>query len=142
MTVPVVALVVAKAPVPGLAKTRLAAAVGAQAAADISAAVPFYGRHQAGIVTPAQDRLHFVAFDVITNKRDDLVNLLKAWTVAAARMTAGHDAGTVGAVNGSQARSRGQGRHNTCRERSAGRRQHEQLPDSSEGHAGPLTAWW
>jgi len=74
----------------------------AQAAADISAAVPFYGRHQAGIVTPAQDRLHFVAFDVITNKRDDLVNLLKAWTVAAARMTAGRDAGTVGAVNGSQ----------------------------------------
>jgi len=33
-----VLLVVAKAPVPGLAKTRLAAAVGAQAAADIAAA--------------------------------------------------------------------------------------------------------
>ena len=36
---------------------------------DAGAAVPFYGEHQAGIVTPAQDRLHFVAFDVITDKR-------------------------------------------------------------------------
>lgn len=36
--IPVVVLVVAKAPVPGKAKTRLAADVGAQAAADIAAA--------------------------------------------------------------------------------------------------------
>jgi glycosyltransferase A (GT-A) superfamily protein (DUF2064 family) len=36
--IPVVVLVVAKAPVPGQAKTRLAAAVGDQAAADIAAA--------------------------------------------------------------------------------------------------------
>lgn len=36
--VPVTVLVVAKAPVPGLAKTRLAAAVGAEVAADIAAA--------------------------------------------------------------------------------------------------------
>jgi len=36
--IPVVVLVVAKAPVPGQAKTRLAASVGAQAAADIAAA--------------------------------------------------------------------------------------------------------
>jgi uncharacterized protein len=35
---PVTALVMAKAPVPGLAKTRLAAAVGPQAAADIASA--------------------------------------------------------------------------------------------------------
>ncbi len=32
--------------------------------------VEFFGAHQAGIVTPAQDRLHFVAFDVITSDRD------------------------------------------------------------------------
>lgn len=38
MTAPVTVLVVAKAPVPGLAKTRLAAAVGDRAAADIAAA--------------------------------------------------------------------------------------------------------
>ena len=65
-------------------------------------AVPFTGRHQAGIVTPAQDRLHFVAFDVTTDSRDELVAMLKAWTVAARRMTAGRDAGPVGAVDGEQ----------------------------------------
>ncbi|HTJ33391.1 MAG TPA: iron uptake transporter deferrochelatase/peroxidase subunit [Dactylosporangium sp.] len=69
-------------------------------ASDPGAAVPFYGAHQAGIVTPAQDRLHFVAFDVITDKRDALVELLQKWTAAAARMTAGKDAGAIGAVNG------------------------------------------
>jgi deferrochelatase/peroxidase EfeB len=66
------------------------------------AAVPFTGPHQAGIVTPAQDRLHFVAFDVTTDSRDELVALLKAWTAAARRMTAGRDAGPVGAVDGEQ----------------------------------------
>jgi deferrochelatase/peroxidase EfeB len=65
-------------------------------------AVPFTGRHQAGIVTPAQDRLHFVAFDVTTGSRDELVAVLKAWTAAARRMTAGQDAGPVGAVDGNR----------------------------------------
>src|SRR4051794_37083802 len=64
-------------------------------------AVPFTGSHQAGIVTPAQDRLHFVAFDVITEDRAELVAMLQAWTAAARRMTAGRDAGPVGAVAGS-----------------------------------------
>jgi deferrochelatase/peroxidase EfeB len=63
-------------------------------------AVPFSGEHQAGIVTPAQDRLHFVALDVVTDDRDELVGMLKAWTDAARRMTAGQDAGPVGAVDG------------------------------------------
>jgi deferrochelatase/peroxidase EfeB len=67
---------------------------------DPSAAVPFYGTRQAGIITPAQDRLHFVAFDVVTTKREELIRLLQAWTEAAARMTAGRDAGPVGAVAG------------------------------------------
>ncbi|GAA0989110.1 iron uptake transporter deferrochelatase/peroxidase subunit [Acrocarpospora macrocephala] len=62
--------------------------------------VPFYGEHQAGIVTPAQDRLHFVAFDVTTKDRAELVDLLQEWTSAAARMTQGQDAGTFGAVGG------------------------------------------
>jgi len=75
-------------------------AVSPAAAADD--AVPFTGEHQAGIVTPAQDRLHFVAFDVITDDRDALVEVLRAWTVAARRMTAGQDAGEVGAVQGGQ----------------------------------------
>jgi deferrochelatase/peroxidase EfeB len=70
-------------------------------AAGATDAVPFLGAHQAGIVTPAQDRLHFVALDVITDDRAELVGMLKAWTAAARRMTAGRDAGPVGAVAGS-----------------------------------------
>jgi len=61
---------------------------------------PFRGAHQAGIVTPAQDRLHFAAFDVTTSSRAQLVALLRAWTLAADRMTRGLDAGEVGAVDG------------------------------------------
>ncbi|WP_310739464.1 iron uptake transporter deferrochelatase/peroxidase subunit [Microbispora sp. H10830] len=69
-------------------------------AASASDPVPFYGPHQAGVTTPAQDRLHFVAFDVITKNKADLVELLQEWTAAAARMTQGKDAGTFGAVGG------------------------------------------
>src|SRR3954464_2579969 len=68
---------------------------------DVAAgAVVFRGARQAGIVTPAQDRLHFVAFDVLTKDRGQLVQLLKDWTAAAARMTAGRDAGDIGATAG------------------------------------------
>ncbi|TYB55030.1 deferrochelatase/peroxidase EfeB [Nonomuraea sp. PA05] len=69
-------------------------------AASASDPVPFYGEHQAGIVTPAQDRLHFTAFDVITDKRAELVELLQEWTAAAARLTQGKEAGSYGAVGG------------------------------------------
>jgi deferrochelatase/peroxidase EfeB len=56
--------------------------------------VPFHGRHQAGIATPAQDRLHFAAFDVEEGLRaDDLHGLLRAWSRAAERMTAGRPVG-------------------------------------------------
>ncbi|MFC7276855.1 iron uptake transporter deferrochelatase/peroxidase subunit [Paractinoplanes rhizophilus] len=68
--------------------------------APVSDAIAFHGAVQAGIVTPAQDRLHFVAFDVVTKDRERLVQMLKEWTAAAARMTAGQDAGPVGATAG------------------------------------------
>jgi deferrochelatase/peroxidase EfeB len=55
--------------------------------------VPFYGAHQAGIATEAQDRLHFAAFDVTTGSRGELRDLLRAWTDAAARMCSGRPAG-------------------------------------------------
>ena len=55
-------------------------------------AYPLHGDHQAGIVTPAQDRLHFAAFDVTTTSRDELVALLTAWTLAAVELTAGRAA--------------------------------------------------
>ena len=56
-------------------------------------AYPFHGPHQAGIVTPAQDRLHFAAFDVTTDDRRKLVRLLERWTRAAERMVRGEPAG-------------------------------------------------
>lgn len=59
---------------------------------------PFRGAHQAGIVTPAQDRLHFAAFDVTTESREELVALLKAWTEAAEEMTGGRRVGSGTAV--------------------------------------------
>jgi len=51
--------------------------------------VPFYGAHQAGIITDIQDRLAFAAFDVTTDRREDLVTMLKTWTAAAAAMSVG-----------------------------------------------------
>jgi deferrochelatase/peroxidase EfeB len=56
---------------------------------DASEPVPFYGDRQEGIATPAQDRLHFASFDVVTASRSDLRDLLRAWTEAAARMSRG-----------------------------------------------------
>ncbi|MEW1695959.1 iron uptake transporter deferrochelatase/peroxidase subunit [Streptomyces sp. NPDC093249] len=61
--------------------------------ADSGAAVPFHGAHQAGIATAVQDRLHFASFDVTTEDRAELVRLLKDWTRAAERMTAGAEVG-------------------------------------------------
>ena len=56
--------------------------------------VPFHGRHQAGIATAAQDRLHFAALDVEDGVRaSDLRDLLRTWSRAAQRMTAGQPVG-------------------------------------------------
>jgi len=72
----------------------------ANLAATRPAAYAFRDRHQSGVVTPAQDRLHFAAFDVTTDDREQLVDLLKQWTVAAERMMKGQPAGAVGPVEG------------------------------------------
>ncbi|GGT01593.1 peroxidase [Streptomyces chromofuscus] len=63
------------------------------AGAEAGGAVPFHGAHQAGIATPVQDRLHFAAFDVTTEDRAAFVQMLKDWTAAARRMTAGEAVG-------------------------------------------------
>ncbi|MFE5915785.1 iron uptake transporter deferrochelatase/peroxidase subunit [Streptomyces sp. NPDC056468] len=59
-------------------------------------AIAFHGDHQAGIATPVQDRLHFAAFDVKTDDRAEFVRMLKDWTAAARRMTAGLAVGEGG----------------------------------------------
>ena len=88
------------------AVTATLVGTGIYTSQDETAAAPdaqrhdFYGPHQAGVITPAQDRLHFAAFDVTTDSRDELIALLQAWTVAAARMTQGLPAGEFGPVDG------------------------------------------
>jgi deferrochelatase/peroxidase EfeB len=62
--------------------------------------IPFRGERQSGIITPQQDRMHFCAFDVTTDSREDVVALLKQWTVMAERMTQGEDAAPNGAIGG------------------------------------------
>jgi deferrochelatase/peroxidase EfeB len=89
-----------------LAGVSAAAGVGAGVAAGRSVpeataspadpdalAYPFHGQHQAGITTPAQDRLHFAVFDVDDIPRDRLISLLEDWTIAAERMSRGESAG-------------------------------------------------
>ncbi len=60
--------------------------------------VPFRGVHQAGIVTEAQDRMHFCAFDITTDSKADVVAMLRKWTAMAERMTQGQEAFANGAV--------------------------------------------
>jgi deferrochelatase/peroxidase EfeB len=82
----------------GAAAGCAAAAPGAAAGAD--GVVPFRGPHQAGIVTPAQDRLHFVALDLTTDDRERVRALMQKWTAAAERMTAGAETAPGGATGG------------------------------------------
>jgi deferrochelatase/peroxidase EfeB len=79
-----------------------AVTAGATGTSGANAVYPFFGTHQSGIVTAAQDRLHFAAFDLADGLgRADLVDLLKDWSYAAARMTRGEQVSTTGAVGGS-----------------------------------------
>jgi deferrochelatase/peroxidase EfeB len=68
-------------------------ALGSHEEAAASDQHPFHGTRQAGIVTPAQDRLYFAAFDVVVEERDALVDLLRRWTRAAALLTGGRPVG-------------------------------------------------
>jgi len=58
-----------------------------------AASEAFWGAHQAGIITPAQNHTYFAAFDLVTDKRDEVIKLLQKWTTAAARMSQGLEAG-------------------------------------------------
>jgi deferrochelatase/peroxidase EfeB len=54
-----------------------------------SSPVSFYGPHQAGIATAAQDYLSFAAFDLTSEAVEDLQKILEQWTAAAVALTAG-----------------------------------------------------
>ena len=70
----------------------------AEASEEGTGSVPFHGEHQAGITTPAQDRLHFAAFELLSEDRDELRELMRMWTVAAAEAAAGEMVGSVNEV--------------------------------------------
>jgi deferrochelatase/peroxidase EfeB len=80
---------------------------GGSPAQAANTTVDFHGEHQAGIVTPTQQNLHFAALDVTTTDTGKLVQLLKAWTDAARRMTAGQEVVPGGAVDGAPTASPG-----------------------------------
>jgi deferrochelatase/peroxidase EfeB len=76
------------------AVTALGAGFGARGILDHHTAnhglsETYYGRHQAGILTPAQNHSYFASFDVVSDKRDDVIKLLQKWTQASARMSQG-----------------------------------------------------
>ena len=67
---------------------------GETSPAPMRATVDFSGPHQAGIITPAQDRLHFAAFTMNSGTtRDDLVSLLRDWSAAASALSRGEEVG-------------------------------------------------
>jgi len=72
----------------GTAGSGFAATTTARAAEPVDR-VPFYGPHQAGIATPAQDQLAFAAFDITSHRLADVRSLLASWAAAAARFAAG-----------------------------------------------------
>ncbi len=61
----------------------------------------FYGTHQSGITTPAQDRLHFAAFDLRADAtKAELIELLQDWSYAASRLMMGLGVSAKGAFDG------------------------------------------
>ena len=70
-------------------------------AATTQTVYPFFGAHQAGVTTPAQDHLYFAAFDMLERTdRQGLVSLLRDWSRAAERMVRGLQVGASGALGG------------------------------------------
>jgi len=63
---------------------------------DRNASEPFWGQHQGGILTPLQSHTYFAAFDLTTDKRGDVIKVLRGWTAAAARMASGQTAEPLG----------------------------------------------
>ncbi len=74
----------------GVAGTSIDTAAAGQPTSDAETdVVAFQGAHQAGIATTPQDHLNVAAFDLTTDRRQDVAELLRTWTAAAARLTAG-----------------------------------------------------
>ena len=100
----------------GLAQAAVEKSVAAAGASvkprAAALAEPFYGEHQSGVITPQQTYTYFASFDVVANRREDVIELLKAWTDASARLTRGDtarpidpDVAAAASAKGAQAKS-------------------------------------
>ena len=78
----------------GLGPAAGQAATGDSAQAT-SVSVPFYGSHQAGIATPSQQCVHFLALDVVSPSAGDLRSLLRTLSGAAAAIAHGRPVGAL-----------------------------------------------
>jgi deferrochelatase/peroxidase EfeB len=76
----------------------LAGRESAEASPTGTGRVPFFGEHQAGIDTVAQDRLCFAAFDLLSEDPAELRELMQEWTRAAAEASEGEMVGEVNEV--------------------------------------------
>ncbi|MCU1506711.1 MAG: efeB [Microbacteriaceae bacterium] len=72
------------------------ASASVQSAPAAAASHPFEGRHQQGILTPAQASAAFVAFDVTAANRNELAQLFKTITERARFLTTGGTPAPVG----------------------------------------------
>lgn len=81
------ALTVAALPLAARANAGANAPAAAGHHASHAGIEPFWGKHQGGITNPMQRNTYFMAFDVTSSERSELVALLKAWTKAAAQLT-------------------------------------------------------
>jgi deferrochelatase/peroxidase EfeB len=75
----------------GLIGSDAAGAATSSETATNTPVVPFFGTHQAGIVTPEQSRMVFAAYDLALADRAALAGLLAQWTRAAEELTAGKE---------------------------------------------------
>ena len=80
----------------GASAGGLARAAMPEPAAAAAPCEPFYGAHQGGIATAQQLHTYFAAFDLTAKTRDEVIEMLRAWTSAAARMTSGQTARAMG----------------------------------------------
>lgn len=84
------------------AATGMVACAAQQESAQQSSAqdsYPLWGSHQPGISTPVQDRLHFVALTVKTEKVAELKELFRDWTRASQQLMAGQEIGENNSLN-------------------------------------------
>jgi deferrochelatase/peroxidase EfeB len=75
---------------------NVARAATPEAASGAALREAFFGRHQAGIATAPQTNCYFAAFDLAAKTAEEVTTMLRLWTDAAERMTAGETARPLG----------------------------------------------